>query len=201
MKNNSQIDICNLALGKIGAQIINSLDDESIEAQAIKRIYSMCLADELRKYQWSFAIKRVNLAAQTEPPLDYRYVYQLPSDFIRSIQVGKSSRIGGMYDYINALQAEYLIEGGKIYTDFNPPLFMRYISYVEDSTLFDDCFVNILALRLAKELVVISTSNSGNKASLQQDYQLALREAIRANAIEKAPVTLNDGSWMMARMR
>lgn len=57
-----------------------------------------------------------------------------------------------------------------------------------------------MACRLAFDLAEKLTQSSGKKEAALRDYQLAVREAVRVNAIETAPEAMPDGAWVLARL-
>lgn len=200
MSNISIVDICNLALDKVGAKEINSLDDEVNSARILRRIYPQYLASELRKHNWNFSICSINLAADVETPIGYMSAYTLPANCLKLLQVGEASPTLNLNNYVSGNNSYYRREGNKILINSTGALFIRYVAYAEDTTKFDSCFVEVLALKLAIELAEPLTQSSTKKTTLLQEYKDALRDAIRANAIELPPTMISDGSWMKARL-
>lgn len=60
----TDIDICNLALGKLGARKIASFADNTQSAELCNRFYDTLRQAELRRNGWKFAIKRILLPAE-----------------------------------------------------------------------------------------------------------------------------------------
>jgi len=114
-------DICNLALSHIGvADEIASLTEDSPEAQALNRFYTMAIDDTLRAFPYPFARKVVSLALISEngdddhPDTNYLYSYVYPSDCLmaRRIQSGirtdyRSSRVS--YDIMARDQGSIIL--------------------------------------------------------------------------------------------
>ena len=118
----SAVDICNIALRKLGASTIMSLDDESEEARLCKLLFPFVRDCELRKYFWSFAIKRVLLPASVEvPAFGYTTKYNLPSDFLRLVPSEQFS------DY----EDDYKIEGNALLVNRTSSIEFSYVARIK----------------------------------------------------------------------
>jgi hypothetical protein len=197
----SQVEICNRALTKIGGARITSLADACKGARVMSALWDTVRRAELRKRFWSFALRRASLASLgTAPGWGFALAYQLPSDFLRLVQVSDVYIVPGLTDYREGDDSAYAIEGLKLCTDFPAPLKMRYVADVTDPGAFDALFVEVLSSKLAYEACYdITQSNQGREAAAQ-DYKMAVVEAARANAIEKPPQGFPDDSWMLGRL-
>ena len=79
----SVVDICNRALQKLGAKRISALAEASSSARAVNLAYTIIRQAELRKFDWNFAITRVQLAADSPAPTWGRTnSFTLPNDFL-----------------------------------------------------------------------------------------------------------------------
>ncbi len=77
----SVVEICNRALSNIGnSRSINSLTEASKEAGECSLHFEACRDAVLSDFDWNFATKRVALADTSNPPPDWEYAYQYPSD-------------------------------------------------------------------------------------------------------------------------
>src|SRR5688572_8210356 len=99
----SKVKIANRALQKLGAKRIESFDQDHKNARAMKAAYDLTRDAEIRRYAWSFAIKRESIAADGDDPTwgDWNR-YSLPNDFIRLLRDDESGirvdwRIEGLY--------------------------------------------------------------------------------------------------------
>ena len=75
------IELCNLALLRIGEALINDFAEGTTTADACARLYPMVRDTSLQRRLWPWAMCRqwlVRLAVS--PPSDYRFYYALPSD-------------------------------------------------------------------------------------------------------------------------
>lgn len=191
----SKVEICNLALTKLGAARITSLDDDSKQARALSSIFDATRDAELALHPWSFAIIRASLpASSTAPAFEWQRAFPLPADCLHLVQVGDSF---SFYDSDTA-GAGFDVEGGAVLTDAVSPLLVRYVYRVTNSGLFPPLFVQALACRLALELSEELTQNVSKREAAAMAYREAIREAKRANVIERPPQTVPDLSWVRA---
>ena len=203
----SRVDVCNLALLKLGSgSKITSLTDNSIAARALNTCYDMVRKAELRANYWSFALKRTTLpAGATVPAWGYKMAFPLPADFLRIVQVNQFYLTPALLDYNTADASAFSIEvnsdGAKsILCDYNAPLSIRYVFDVMDEVSFDALFNMSMAARLAYETCEQITNSNTKKQSIRQDYTDAIKQAVRTSAIEKPPALLGDDSWMITRL-
>lgn len=197
----SQVEIANRALTKLGAARIISFGDDNKQARSVNSMFNVVRDAELRAHLWSFTIKRDALAAlSSTPSWGFEFEYQLPADCLRIIEINDIYPGPNMDDYRNKSTQAYVIEGRKILTNDAAPLKIRYSSRVEDTSQWDATFVEAFACRLAAEMCEDLTQSNTKKELLLNDYGMAIRMAIRANAIELPPKDLPDDSWAMSRL-
>ena len=182
----SVVQICNLALQKLGASHIVSLTEDSKGARECNLAYEPVRDAELRAHTWNFAKARVVLAPDsTAPPFGFDYQFTLPSDFLRLHPVDE--------------ETDWTIEGNKLLTNDGDTLNLGYIKRVTDPNIFDSTFVEVLAARLAMELAEPITQSNTKKDFAVKEYKRALLEARRVNAIENVSVEPPTDRWISVR--
>lgn len=198
----SRVDICNLALLKLGSGAkITALTDNSVAARALSNCYDLIRKAELRANYWAFSLTRTALpAAMTPPAWGFKAAYPLPSDFLRMVQVNQFYLIPALLDYNTADASAFAIESGQVLCDYTAPLKIRYVRDVTDEGTFDALFNVSFAARLAYETCEQITNSNTKKQSIRQDYSDAIKIAARTSAIEKPPQLIGDDSWMMTRL-
>lgn len=197
----SQVQICNLALKKLGENAIISIDDETEEAEALRLIYSLVLENELRIHNWNFSIKRTTLAALADAPaFGYTKQYALPSDYLRAIQVGEHFVSDNLRDYVTDTSPFYTVEGNRILTDESAPLKFRYVRKGINESEFDSSFVMAFANRLAYEMAEDSTQSNSKRELAARAYQDSLISAVDSGAVEIPAKRVQDDSWTLARL-
>ena len=184
------VDICNLALQKLGEAPITSLDESTPIARQCAAAYEPMRDRELRAHPWSFALKRVTLAADlTAPDFGPTASFTLPADFLRLHP-----------DHEYEEESDWTVEGRKLLSSrAGDALTLRYIYRVEDTTEFDPLFVDALAARIAWQLCEIVTQSNTKKADARADYQSVIREARAVNAIEKRSAEPPTDDWILVR--
>lgn len=189
----SNVEVCNIALQKLGAQRITDLDDTTnSNARECKACFTQQRDAELRRHPWNFAIKRASLPADTDgPKFGPTNFFTLPSDFIRLLPQDPE-------EAINTL--DWRIEGKKIATYMDAPLEIRYVYRVTDPNEFDTLFVECLASRIALHLCEKITGSNSKKGACIDDYKNALAEARRTNGIENIAQEPPADPWITARL-
>lgn len=183
----SEVDICNLALQRLGAKSISSLTDDSNAARECNRVYAHARDTELRSHPWNFARKRASLAASsTAPAFGYALQYPLPSDYLRVLTTVE--------------QDDFQIEDGNILTDDTAPLKITYIYRQTDPNAFDQTFIDLLVARIALDLVEKITQSKGKAEAAAQRYTEARKEARKINAHERTALEPPQDSWITSRL-
>ena len=198
----NKTEVFNRALIKIGVNTIASPDDPSEQARKCSLVYPSLTRAELRKNPWSFAITRFALPAlSAAPAYGWGYAYQLPSDFVRVVQVGDYWDFAQIRNATDQPDVPYALEGGAILSNQGAPLRLRYVRDVlEDTEVWDDLFTEAFACRLAMEVCESLTKNQTKFANVVKWYKESIAEAKRLNAIETPPVPLPDNSWITGRL-
>lgn len=145
----SPTSICNMALGRLGANRIDSYDDASnTQVEAIQcRLHYVQARDALiRSHHWRFARGRATLSASaTAPGFEYDYAYDLPADFLAMRPPYEG--MPGNED----IHYTYAPEGKQILSN-ETTMKIRYIKRVTDPNEFDPLFIEVLVLALAVKL-------------------------------------------------
>ncbi len=200
----TKLEAINRALGKIGANTIAAITDQSEQARKANLFFKGIAQAELRRQAWSFAKKRASLPALLvnvgAPTFDTSY--NLPADCVRLVWLGdmwvfSTIREAGFID-----DPIYSIEGRTLVANSGGGAQdIVYIADLSDACeLWDALFVDAFSCRLAVELAHPITKNLNLRQSIKQDYAEALKEAKRVNAIELPPQSIADDSWVLARL-
>lgn len=190
-------DICNMALGKLGAgQIVNLADTAENTPEAIQcRLHFEQTRDALiRSHLWRFASARESLTENSSSPsFEFDNQFDLPDDFMRHKSVWDG------VDHRNT-RVTFAIEGDLLLTN-SDSIDLRYIKKVTDPTKFDSLFVEVLILKLAIKLVA---PLAGGAPELQQvlgtELQLIMPSVRALDRQETNNIGRNDNpSWNDAR--
>ncbi len=194
----STVDIVNRALSKLGEARLSSLDDSSRAAALAASLYASVRDCEISAHAWNFAKERQKIPCETErPAFGWSYQYLLPADCLRVLSAGPWPQPLAD-DYICGERRSFVLEARSLLTNYGPSLNLLYLSRVSDCSLYPPSFVEALAARLAVEMAE-SLSGSNSKRELAwQEYERAVAEARRVNAIGLPPLALQDDSWLAA---
>ena len=186
----SQVRVANLALQKLGAAEIVSMDEDTRERRAISRCYTMLRDRELRAHNWNFSIRRKVLAPSSVAPLfEFAKAFPLPSDCLRPLPPSRD--VDWTIEYH---------EGSKhILTNEGTVIYLRYVSRVTDETQFDPLFADMLACKIAWHCCEEITQSNQKKADIEKEYKDAKAEAKRMNAFEQATPQEPEPPWLTAR--
>lgn len=187
-----EVGICNSALVKIGASTIVSLTEiNNKNARLCNEQYEKKRDELLRLHPWNFAIKRQKLAqVATDPNFGFQNAYQLPSDWIRTVEVFDTETGRGV--------SEYSLEGQKILSDW-PDLWLLYVSRITDVNEMTPDFREALAWFIGRDLAIpIAQSNSIFQLA-GVEFRRALARAKSTDGIEDFPERFPETSWTVIR--
>lgn len=182
------IAACSLALVKVGARTISSLDDGTEEAEVSAAIYGPTRDALLSSYPWVFATKLAGLARLvTAPDADWQSAYQLPVDVLVLRSVGRS----GHSDNI-----PFEVRQTQLLTDSDEALVQYTFRPAEAATppYFDDALV----ARLAAELVIPLTDSTTRFDMLFRVAEAKQRAAQRA---DREQVVRQPGNFSLVSVR
>tara|TARA_R110000787_G_scaffold63838_5_gene144670 strand:- start:2672 stop:3253 length:582 start_codon:yes stop_codon:yes gene_type:complete len=184
----SEVQLCNLALAKVGDEQITSLTENSKAARLCNLVYEPMRDATLRAHPWNFAIKRIELAANTlTPAYEYNTQFTLPSDFLRLIGTN-------MLD-----TAKFTVEGNQLLCNVSA-LKIKYIYAVTDPNVFDWLFNEALSARIAAELSIAMTDNRSLTVDLFNLFSTKLSDARTADATEGTPDDITADTWLNSRI-
>lgn len=185
----SKVAIANLALQKLGVKRIESLTQDAPNARSVNNCFTSLQDSLLRRYDWSFAIKRASIAADGEYDEwgDWD-AYSKPNDYIRLLRDNESG-----------VHVDWKIEGDFILSRDGSPLEIRYIARIEDPNKFDAAFVEALACSIAAQCCEEITGSTTKLKSIEAARDAAIDEGYRTGAIEKEASEQPEDDWIAAR--
>jgi len=156
------IDICNIALGKLGGNIIMDLGDGTVEADLCDTNYEQSRDQSLEAVDWTFARKRLRItpltgAAGLIEGSDFANRFQLPSDclVVRWVSADGSFKDRVRWDK----EAHTLLADEEL-------LYIKYTSKVIDPNLFSSGFVRLYSTQLAADICIPLTANKKLRTEL-----------------------------------
>lgn len=181
------VDICNMALGWIGADTITSLNDDSTTANLCKLNYPRSRDVSLEAREWTFAVKRFTLSPdEEEPEFNWGSQFQIPTEVLRVLTVERESVVSSNELTSNAIeheQMDWVRELDFILAD-QDVVFMRGIVRITDTTKFSESFVHALTARLAADLAIPITRSKTLQQQMYGLYQAKLMDAASTDGMQ-----------------
>ena len=184
--------IANRALSKLGERRVSNIDTTDNKSSLVLRgMWDQVLEALLTAFPWNFSIKRAQLASDSvAPSWGYNVSYTVPSDFLSLLEIKNNP------DY----RLERNNDGDlAILTDVSSPIYIRYISNITDTGLFDPLFAEVLAIRLAVEACEEITQSNTKKQILIAEYRASINEAYASDSIQDPPQKPITDAWLLSR--
>jgi hypothetical protein len=179
----NQTDICNLALSRVGAGFIDSLDEPSAPAELCRLLYPIARDATLRDHDWNFARKRLAMATLDQTSDQWDYVYLLPADCLAVREIYNPSK-GFKGDRIPyELGLDENDSRVTVLTDEYQAILI-YTKKVTNASLFDSKMTDALAWRLASDLAQPLRGDIQLGQSFLQQYARQIGDAKATNANE-----------------
>jgi hypothetical protein len=206
------IDICNLALSRVGAARIQSLDDNTKAARECTTILPFSRDAVLRSYDWAFARKRLDLALLDETVTGFDYIYKYPTD---CICIRKITDINGaMTSIVWDWNTQKYVSSGKIKyeigvsSDLNTNVVLTntelaelvYTARVTNANLYDSLFVEALAWKLAADLAMPLLNKPEVQGAFYKNFLFAVSQAQVVSANEEEIKVDDSCSFLKARL-
>lgn len=202
----SEVDICNLALARLGdSATVASIDppEGSAQAEHCARFYPAARDAMLELHNWGFATKRTELALLDVAIDGWAYVYALPSSIVKVIAVnlpGSSSDF--RQDESQDFSVEALADGTMVILTNTENASVRYTVKITDTTKFPPLFVVGCSLLLSSYLagpVIKGAEGRMEGRALLQEFQSWLGQARVSDANQQRHTIDHVVSWIGAR--
>lgn len=186
-----EVELCNRALQKLGAARITSLEENSVNARAVKLAYETLLSVELQDHPWNFAIQRYSVAEDLVPPAWGRAKsFTMPAGYLKILPP---------YPEQNYNYRDWIEESGKIITNDGTPLQVRCVMAITDASKMSALFRDMLAARIAWDCAEQLTQSNSKNAQLEAAYEKAKNRAKRHNASQNVPMESVTDTWITGR--
>jgi|TARA_Y100000310_G_scaffold127563_1_gene126691 hypothetical protein len=202
----SEVEICNLALSHIRATSINSLTEQSLQAQQCKLLYPIMRDQVIEDAPWQFAHVVEALAVLSSVDIfNWNYAYQYPSNCLKinrlmlnweevqndqAIYAARLRDLGLTFPDLKQ-QVEYSIynvDGNRVIAANECELRVDYVKKVTDPNLFSTQFVmalsHLLGAELAVPIVGVDKGRALRSDSLKM-YNAYIESAAAANQNEQ----------------
>lgn len=190
----SKTGLCSLALGRVGQDAIEDIDELSTEAGYCRRFYDGARTSTLRKYNWAFARRVQSLALLAdETSHQYEYVYAKPSSCLKVIALHPEDGYAP-----DDAKISFLVMGNYIHSD-EPNAQAEYVYDEEDTTKFDPLFAEAFSYRLAADLAMPLTRDPNYVGAMMKLFRETLSEAKTVSGNESQKVPEVGKSFLNAR--
>lgn len=195
----SEADIANMALSHLGTGTIETLTENSVEAQQANIWYDFARVQTLEDFDWTFARQRGSLSEHGDAALEdeWAYRYAFPADAVR---LRKLVNPAGRDDDPVPFELN-LSEDGKertILTDLEDAVAV-YTKDIQNTALFDHHYILALSYMLAHYMAFALTGNDTVAEKMYNLYVRTLRMAKASNANEEVAEPERDASWIRGR--
>jgi len=194
----SKVLIANLAISKIGHDsTIEALDEDSAQANVINLWFDQALTMALAAFNWSFARKRLALAAHGDSPSDdWGYRYQYPSDCVKARFIFNPT---GIKEEPVPFDVEQSANGTKSILTDEASAILIYTKNVSDVSLFSPYFIQTFATVLASFIAFALTGRQKLATELEQKAQFMFLLAEALDASEKQERVPRDAPQIRGR--
>jgi hypothetical protein len=195
----SEVQICNMALGRIGISIfIDSLTEASQEATVCNVFYGQSRDRALAEGQFNFTTARVALADLGKPPTNWLYRYAMPSDCLAA----RYLVIAGSRNPLSKQRIPFEVaqEGDVkvLYTD-QPEAELVYTRRITNPNLFSPQCVSAIAWLLGSEIGMPLSAAPNLVQKAAQMYAVAISQAQAISANEGQGDTEPDCEFLSGR--
>lgn len=206
----SQVDVCNLALSRMGGQTITqitSLGEASTEARQCAIKFPCVLRSALRSYPWHFATKEIALALLGAAAAEHVFkessqtlhYYQYPEDCLQILAINPVTGRKGSFDAVScAYTVERIADGTKVIVTPCPQAILTCTSYADDPGIWDSLFTDAFAWQLASELCLSLGGSSGIVQGLQEMASRAFEKA-KSQDCKEGAIAVRKSYYLEAR--
>jgi len=174
------VEVANLAIARIGKQPIASLTEGSTTSGYCNTYLGEVVAAVSALTDWNALKKRAALARLVDvPAYGFSYMYQLPNDFVRPVEVQADT------------DAEYSIEGTAVLTDAEE-VYVTYIANPLEPSSVPQYLIRLITASLAVRLTTPLVSSEAIVQRLASEYNDAVVVARREDAARNRDVTMSQ---------
>lgn len=182
------VSVCSNALLLLGAKPFSDFSEPQDHVTLCANLYPSVRDTVLRSHSWNCATKRVLLSPLVSvPAFDFQREFQLPSDWLRTLQVGR-----------NGDTSPYRSEGRKILSNL-AALPLVYIFRNDIPGTWSTNLVHVMELAMAASLAYSVTASTSMAQLKTQEYKDALKVAKAIDGQDDPPEEFAEGSFVESR--
>lgn len=182
----SDINIVNSALIALGEKTILAVSATTKAGRLLTIIYNDKRDYLLRRYRWTFAVRRKNIAADVDiPSHQYAHQFTLPSDCLHFRSIYPDTVV-------------YRLEGNKILCD-EDVLDIEYTYRVTDPNEMDVIFRETFSALLARELAIPLCDSTRKYDKMDAAFEDKLTDARFSDSIQDDLEAIQANEWLNER--
>ena len=214
--DDTEVKIINQAFNRLGVRRMTTAQKTTPTTKQSRLAvdsYEAYRDEVLQDHPWNFATFRASLTKNVATPVyDYSYEYDLPDGStpagkpacLRVLDVNEQPlwewRESGWYLYSEQYNTQaWKVENGRILSDSNTPLEIRYIGLVTLTTSMTPMFMDVLSAYLAVEWCESLTTSDSLSDRLEARLHRKLTEARTIDGQEGIPDSLETSYWLSGR--
>ncbi len=199
----TKIEIINIALALLSANLITSVEDDNDEARLSKLHYEPARDATLEAQEWTFARKRFLPARNAVDPIfGYGKAYDIPSEILRVVSCDRIDRPPGNFTpgdrTYQPEQVDWIVEDRQILTN-EDKIYGRGIQRVESEGKFSPLFVHAFAAKLAVLMALPLTQSNTIATNMTGLYTAFIKEAKTRDGMQGRSKRIRNRALVQAR--
>ena len=194
----SKLSLYNGALRELGERKLSTLTDNVESRKKLDEIWDDDMVDRvLKKGQWDFAGRAVELQASTSvtPAFGYQYAFDHPSDYIRLLGIASD-------EYFSHPLTAYSVEAAWWFSDIET-LYVKYVSndsqWGNDFSLWPEDFTEYVHFYMAGKVAPRLIGLRHDSIKFDEKVKAALIEAKGGDVMEQPAKFAPKGGWARSR--
>lgn len=173
----SAVEVCNIALSKIGQFQITDIFLDSETERHCRLHLPIVRRSLLRRHAWCFATKTAELVESAVPGFGDWKRFDLPTDHLQTLALYEDEARGYRIDRFRREKQSIITPHSTVH--------LEYVADVADASLWDSDFLECVTLKLGSVLSIpLGQGPAKAQALLQELEQIALPQAQLNNAWE-----------------
>lgn len=193
-----EVKIANMALSKVGSKsTVEDLGAQDNLSKVCNLWYDAARIAALETHNWTFARKRVKLAAHNEPrPFEWLFRYRVPDDWIASREIVNPA--GPDADPI-AFDMEYADDGTMSLLTNMEEATLIYTFNQTNTDVMTIHFIEMVATKLGEKINPKVTGKVSIATRLANEFTQLTINAPNSDVYNHQPREERDASWIRAR--
>jgi hypothetical protein len=171
------VQVCNMALSRLGEDLISDLDSEDTTETRCREVYPQVVDEVLSAYNWACARSQILLSADgTTPAAKWDYRYAMPTN-------PYCLRIHAVKD-LDENDIEYEVMGRYILCDEEDGIILEYGCRLVLPATFDSILSQAISLRIAWWIEPLFGDSVTRRKSIADEYSGLIMKARIEGALQ-----------------